>query len=1139
MNSTSTKLGRSFRWLNVAQFLGALNDNIFKLLIIAFIVGRQGMQSASKVASLAGAVFVVPFLLFSAFAGRLADRFSKRNIVVAVKVAEVIVMALGLVAFVLKMDLALYAILFLMAAQSAFFSPSKYGIVPELVRRDQLSRANSFLEALTYLAVVIGAVLVPVLLFLANRSYGIAGAACVIIAAVGLWAGSRIEPTEAGGSTKRASILFVKDIARTLGSIRRKRDLLLAVAAAAYFLLIGAFVQLNVIPYSIERLGFDETQGGYLFLPGAIGIGVGAYLAGRLSGRNVEFGLVPLGSLGLMLSSIGLGLGLGGLYYTFALTFVMGTSAGLFIVPVHAFIQLRSPRRRRGEIIAASNFLGWVGVFLASGLVYLFGHLLQMSAAQLFLVLGAMTLALTAVTIVLLPDFLIRFICFLLTRLLYRIKIAGAEHLPVEGGALLVCNHVSWIDALLINATLQRRVRFIMDRDMYNAIPLKWLFRLMQVIPISGSDPPKKIVQSLRRARSAMDEGFIVCIFAEGSMTRTGMLRGFKRGFERIVKGSDYKIIPAYLGGVWGSIFSYYYGKPLSTLPRRFPYPVSIHFGEPMPADSSASQIRQRVSELSCDYFEALKAHRRSLAEHFVQVARKNWRRPCISDSTGKRLTYGRALLAATALSAEVGSLTAGQDKIGILLPPSVGGVLANLAVTILGKVSVNLNYVAPADARELAIRECGIKCIVSSRSFVEKVEGLDRLEGLVFLEDILEKVKQASKLKLYLRARFMPRRYLAHARRFRADDLATVIFTSGSSGRPKGVMLSHHNILSNIEAARMVFRIRPDDDVCAVLPFFHSFGFTCTLWLPLVSGVSAGYVPNPLDGRAVGQVARQNRSTLLFGTPTFLLNYVRRAEPEDFASLRFVVVGAEKLKESVADSFEAKFGIRPVEGYGTTELAPVVSLNLPDVTVGGVYQVGNKPGAIGHPVPGVAVKVVDVNDGRPLPTGTAGLLLVKGPNLMLGYLNAPQETAAVIEDGWYKTGDIAAVDEDGFLTLTGRLSRFSKISGEMVPHIGVEEVYLKALGTSEQVLAVTSVPASKKGEELVVVHLEEAGDADKLHRIISESNLPNLWKPRRDCYVKVDAIPTLGSGKLDLMQLRQIAMAQKGIGPQDDGPAR
>jgi acyl-[acyl-carrier-protein]-phospholipid O-acyltransferase/long-chain-fatty-acid--[acyl-carrier-protein] ligase len=671
------------------------------------------------------------------------------------------------------------------------------------------------------------------------------------------------------------------------------------------------------------------------------------------------------------------------------------------------------------------------------------------------------------------------------------------------------------VDALLLNATLQRRLRFIMDRGLYDAIPLKWLFRLMDVIPISGSDPPKKIVKSLRRARSAMDAGFIVCIFAEGAMTRTGMLLGFKRGFERVLKGSDYEIIPAYLGGVWGSIFSYYHGKPLSTVPKRFPYPVSIRFGQPMPGDSSASQMRQTVSELSCEYFEDLKPRRRSLAEHFVATARKNWRSRCISDSTGKQLNYGRTLVSAVALSAEINKLAQGQDKIGILLPPSAGGVLANLAIAILGKVSVNLNYVSSEQARERAVKQCGLKCVISSRDFVEKLQGLSATQGLVFLEDIVEKITSDSKLKAYLRARLLPRWILTNAGGFSADDLATVIFTSGSGGWPKGVMLSHHNILSNIEAARMVFRIRPDDDVCAVLPFFHSFGFTCTLWLPLVSGVSAAYVANPLDGKVVGRMARQSHSTLLFGTPTFLLNYVRKAEREDFAGLRCVVVGAEKLKDSVADSFETTFGIRPLEGYGATELSPVVTLNVPDVEVGGVYQVGNKPGTVGHPIPGVAVKIVDIDSREPLAIGQEGLLMVKGPNIMLGYLGLEKESADIIKDGWYDTGDIAKVDEDGFLTLTDRLSRFSKIGGEMVPHLGIEQVYLKALGTGEQVVAVTSVPAARKGEELVVLYLEQAGDVEKLHKIITESELPNIFKPRPDNYVKINSMPVLGSGKL------------------------
>jgi acyl-[acyl-carrier-protein]-phospholipid O-acyltransferase/long-chain-fatty-acid--[acyl-carrier-protein] ligase len=1128
MDATRAKPGRSFGWFNATQSLGVFNDNIFKLLVILFLIGIQGKQHATNVGALAGALFVVPFLLFSAYAGMLADRFSKRDIIVAAKLAEVAVMGAACLVFLFESIFAAYAVLFLMATQSAFFGPSKYGIVPELVRPEQLSRANGILKALTYLAVVLGTACGLLLRQVVGDHYARTGLVCVAIAAVGLSTSLPIRKTPAAGSRQRASILFVRDIWRTLCSIRRDRELLLTVIASAYFLLLGAFIYINVIPYGIEHLGLEEQQSGYLYVGAAIGIGVGALLAGKLSGRNIEFGVVPLGALGFTLASLGLGLTTGGLYTVYALMFLSGASAGLFIVPTSAFIQFRSPTTRRGEILAAAGFLGWTGVLLASGIIYVLSSLMGMSPAQVFIALGVLTLALTVATVILLPDFLVRFVCFVLTRICYRVKVAGIENVPSEGGALLVGNHVSWVDPLLLNATQQRRIRFLMDRDMYNAIPLKPLFRLMGVIPISGSDPPKKIIASLRQARSALDHGFIVCIFAEGAMTRTGMPHAFKSGFERIMKGSNYPIVPAYLGGIWGSIFSYYYGKPLSTLPRKFPYPVSINFGEPMPACSTSEQVRQKITELSCEYFASLKASRRSLGDHFVLVARKNWSKHCICDTTQKRLNHGQTLVSALALGAQIRQLAGDGQKIGVLLPPSVAAVLSNLAISLLGRVPVNLSYVVSQEARETAIKECGINCIVSSRRFVKKIEGIEGLPGMVFLEDIAAKVTTGAKLKAYLKARFVPRRVLTKARRFSADDLATVIFTSGSSGRPKGVMLSHHNILSNVEAARMVFKFKPSDDVCAILPFFHSFGFTCTLWLPLLSGVSASYVANPLDGKLVGRMARERRSTLLFGTPTFLNNYIRKAQAEDFATLRYVVVGAEKLKACVADSFEGRFGIRPVEGYGTTELSPVVTLNVPDVDAGGVYQVGTKPGAVGHPLPGVAVKIVDTDSGERLDTGQSGLLMVKGPNVMLGYLNLDGKTEQVIKDGWYNTGDIAKVDEDGFITITGRLSRFSKIGGEMVPHVGVEQAYHDALGTSEQLVAVTSVPADKKGEELVVLYVEEAGDADKLHQIICDSELPNIFKPRRDNYVKVDSIPLLGTGKLDVMGLRKIALRAK-----------
>lgn len=1127
MNARGLKLSRSFTCLNATQFLGALNDNIFKLLIILFLIGGRDSQTASRVTAIAGAVFVVPFLLFSAFAGRLADGFSKRDIVVTAKVAEVLIMSAGCVAFFFGNKFLLYGILFVMATQSAFFGPSKYGIIRELVTDAQLSRANGLLEAFTYLAIVIGAAFGPMLAQVTGDRYAIAAFVCVVVAAAGLTASVRIKRTKPAGARSSASVLFIRDIWRTFWSIRKERRLLLAVFASAGFLLVGAFIYMNLIPYGMEQMGLGATSSGYLFVLAAIGIGTGAFLAGKISGRGIQFGVVPLAAFGLSCSSIGIGLVSGSSYLVFVLIFLAGISAGLFIVPIHTFIQLRSPDQRRGQILAASSFLGWVGVLLASGAIYVFSQLWKMSAANVFLVLGIVTLVPAVAAVIVLADHLFRLGCLVLTRLCYRIKVVGIDNIPVDSGALLVCNHITWIDALLLNAAQPRRIRFVIDKHFYNKTLLRPICKLVGAIPISAHDPPKKIVAALREARAAMAQGWVVCIFAEGVMTRNGTLGTFKSGFKQVMKGSSYQIIPAHIGGAWPSIFSYYYGKPLTTFPKKFRRQISVHFGKPMPSGSTASQIRQQVLELSCEYFNDLKLSRRSLGENFVKTARKNWRKKCICDSTTKPLNYGRTLTSSIALADQIDKLTKGQEKIGILLPPSVGGALANLAVTIQGKVAVNLSYVVSDKDRQSAVDQCGIKCIISSRRFAGKFVDFDTLPSVVFLEDIVSTLTPASKLKAYLKARFLPLRAFGR-RRFCRHDLATIIFSSGSTGKPKGVMLSHHNICSNVEALQMIIRLKGNDDMCTVLPFFHCFGFTCGLWLPLTSGISTSFVANGLDGRVVGQTVDKNRSTLLFAPPTFLSNYIRRAHQQDFATLRLLAAGAEKLKKGIADAFEKKFAIRPFEGYGATELSPVASLNVPDIEAGGIHQVGNKPGSVGHTLPGVAVKIVDSSTNELLPIGSEGLLMVKGPNVMLGYLNNEEETAKVLKDGWYNTGDIARIDDDGFLTITDRLSRFSKIAGEMVPHSGVEQVYLNALNTHEQIVAVTGIPEPKKGEELVILYLEQAGKPDKLHEIVTKSKLPNIWKPRPDNYIKIESMPLLGSGKLDVRRLKEIALAAK-----------
>jgi len=1120
---TATMPG-SFHRLNAAVALGALNDNLIKLIIVFFLIGHRGAGQAGTIAALGSAAFIAPFLLFSALAGSLADRFPKNRIVVGVKACEIGIALLAVIGAWNESPTLLYLTVFLLGCHSAVLAPAKYGMVPELVDRGALSAANSLLESFTFMAIVGGTALAPLLLQVIGGGYPASLLGGLAIGLAGFLL-ARTVPTTPGGAAERPLTASPLAYWRTLRRLRHDHYLLLAIIGSAYFLFVGAFCQLNLLPYGILRLGLTQEQSGYLFLAAAIGIGLGSLLAGRLSGRNVEFGVVPIGAAGLTFAAFALWSVPHYLPAVLAIIALFGISAGLFIVPLQSFIQWRAPADRRGEILAASSFLSWIGALTSSGLLWLISGPLAMEAGAAFGLLGSITLALTAVTLFLLPDFLLRFIALMIMRLGYRLTVTGRHNVPMEGGALLVANHVSWVDALLLTATQQRRIRFVMDRSIYRTPLLRQLFKLMGVIPVSAEDGRKGLKEFITASRRALDDGYMVCIFAEGQITRNGMLNEFKGGFERIVKGSDYPIIPVYIGGAWGSILSYAHGKLLSRFPTRLHYPVTVAFGQPLPAGSSAHAVRRAVMELSCDWFNARKAGRRSLGELFVETARQNWRRKAIADTGGRNLSYGQTLIAARILAKKLAAVTGQARMAGVCLPPTAGGALVNLALTLNGTVPVNLNFTASADGIRSALDRCGIQTTITSRVFLEKLGTLPQLPGTIFIEDLLGGITMGEKLRASAVARLLPARLWARPENFGADSLATVIFSSGSTGEPKGVMLSHHNILSNLEALRIVFRVSKRDNICSALPFFHSLGFTGTLWLPLLSGFSAVYHTNPLDGETIARTVREHRSTLLLATPTFLMAYLRRAKPEDFATLRLVMTGAEKLKDKLADSFEKKFGTRPLEGYGATELSPVISLSVPDVEIDGVRQSGSREGSVGLPVPGVAVKIVDPDNFAPLGENETGLILVKGPNLMLGYLGRTDKTAEVMRDDWYVTGDIGRLDRSGFLHITDRLARFSKIGGEMIPHGAIEDALHGALGRTG-VLAVTSVPDEKRGEKLVVVHTAEAGEGSKLHQLLTESDLPNLWKPGKDCYVRIDVLPVLGTGKLDLRGIRDAAKA-------------
>jgi acyl-[acyl-carrier-protein]-phospholipid O-acyltransferase/long-chain-fatty-acid--[acyl-carrier-protein] ligase len=1115
---------RSFFWLNTTQFLGALNDNLFKLLLIFFLINIQGTVDAGKISALAGAVFVIPFLVFSPLAGFFADRVAKSRVIVTAKVSEVLIMTLGAIALWISSPAMLYLALFLMALQSTFFSPAKYGIVPELVSKQNLSKANGMIEAFTYLAIILGTVAATMVPTVTGGNYRATGFILVIISVLGFAASTRINKTS---PKARNSSNPVADMKHALKLVRKDRHLTMAVAGSSLFMLVGAFVQLNLIPLGIQEFGLTQEQSGALFLLAAFGIGSGSLLAGRLSGRNVELGVVPIGAMLLFGASTYVGVVTNSLVVTSIAIAVLGIGAGLFIVPLHSFIQFRAPELHRGKILAVMNFLGWFGVLVAAILTHLVNVAWGQPAHVGFIGLGALLAIITVIAVIVLPDFLMRFFALILMKFVYRVKVEGLENIPVEGGALLVANHVSWVDSFLLLSTQQRRIRFLMERDIYNSHRFRIFFRLMKTIPISSTDNRKQLIGSIKSARKALDDGYLVCIFAEGMLTRNGTLQAFRPGFKKIVKGTNHPVIPTHLGGIWGSIFSYKYGPMMSTIPKSLPGPVIISYGEALPTSTSANEVRQAVMELSGHYFDARKNPAHTISHRFIQSARRNWGKLAISDSTGQKLSYGKTLCVALLLNESLNNECNNQSSIGVLLPPSVAGSLANIAITVSGRVPVNLNYSVPQSNLASVIEQAEIHTVITSRKFLSKL-GWEKLPAnQVFIEDHLTPPDYRQVFKTWLKARCLPAGYLLNDQEKSSDDLATIIFSSGSTSEPKGVMLSHHNILSNVDALNMVFSVDGRDNACGILPFFHSFGFTGTLWFPLLSGFSVTYHPSPLDCKRIAKAVRDFQSTFLLATPTFLNSYLRKIDKDDFKSLRVVISGAEKLNNKLAQDFYSKFNIMPLEGYGATELSPVVAISLPDVSIANVTQTGSDPGSVGRPLPGVAVRIVDPESDQVLDPNIPGMIEIKGPNVMVGYLNQPELTDQTIRDGWYRTGDIGCFDHKGFLQITGRLSRFSKIGGEMIPHGAIEEVFFHAIESDETSIAVTSIADEKKGEKIVVLYLPSAGGVNKLRAVMDKCSLPNLWKPAADSYLQVDSIPLLGSGKLDLRKINELAKQQ------------
>src|SRR5205085_2690988 len=625
------------------------------------------------------------------------------------------------------------------------------------------------------------------------------------------------------------------------------------------------------------------------------------------------------------------------------------------------------------------------------------------------------------------PYFFVR----LLVRCFYRVTALGLENLP-QGGFLLLPNHITWVDALVLQLACSRPIRYVIDEEHYHKPILHPILRTLGCIPINTRNSRSAI----RAAAEKIAEGEIVCLFPEGQLERTGSLLRLQRGYELIARHANAQVVPVWLDQLWGSIFSFQGGRFFTKFPKRIPYPVTIAF----------------------------------------------------------------------------------------VLPASKGSMLANLAVTLANKVPVDLNFTMGRAANESCCRRANLRVAVSATPFMERLKDFPWPQKILKLDELLPPMKRQI-IFWWIIALVVPARLLLRLLQIPKQGghaEAVLLFTSGTTGDPKGVVVSHRNVVGNVSQFRQLLDARKTDAILGSLPFFHTFGSTVTLWYPLIEGVRIVTFPNPLDAAKCAALIEQYGLTFLLATPTFLRLYLRKAEPEQLRSLRLIIVGAEKLPLDLASHFEQRFQKKVFEGYGLTETAPVVSVNLPEPTPSAAPT--SRPGSVGRLAPGIAAEIREPETNRKLSLFETGMLWLRGPNIFEGYLNDPKRTVEVLHDGWLKTGDIARFDEDGFLYIEGRVSRFSKIGGEMVPHEAIEQkiVDLLALsGRDERPIAVVGVQDEAKGEALVLLSAVDI-DLAELRKKLQDTGVPNLWIPKH--IQRIEAIPVLASGKLDLKKCQQRA---------------
>ena len=1117
---------RRFAPLFWTQFLSAFNDNFLKNAIVFFILFKLAGSDSEALVTLAGAIFIAPSFLFSGLGGELADRFDKAKVARTLKAAEIVAAGVAATGFLLGSLPTLFGALFLFGTVSALFGPIKYGILPDHLSFNEIPTGNALVEGATFIAILLGAIAGGIA---AQGGHTALFSALMMVLAVACWLVSKaIPPTAEAAPALQINRNPLRSSLDLMTDLWADTRLWRAGVMVALFWLIGALI-VSLAPSLIKVMGGNEMVVTVYLAEFSIAIAIGSGLGSFLSTGRVVLLPAPIACFVIGAVALDVGFLIRGFEkpaelldvaaffakpaaWRLAIDFaVMAVMGGVFVVPSFSAVQVWAPNAKRARIVGAVNILS--SAFIFAGALAISGlQQAGLSVSGVFFLIGIFAL-LSAVWIYrTMPTSPFRDLLWLVFRAAFRIEATGLENIAKAGpNAIIALNHVSYLDAALALAVMDRDPLFAIDRGIAQRWWVKPFLRLVRTMQLDPTRPlaVRTLVKAVR------DQGETLVIFPEGRLTVTGSLMKVYDGAGLIADKCGVSVVPVRLDEVEATPFTRLRADQVRR--RWFPKvriivrePVMLTVDAALTGKARREAAGEALYNIMSDLIFYTTPLDRTIFEDVIEAARIHGKdRIALEDPVTGQLTYKRALIGARVLGEKLLRLAREGDAIGVMLPTSDGAALTVLGLMSANRVPAMINFTSGATNISSACRAAQVSTIVTSRAFVEKakleklIEKLRTQVTIVYLEDVRKCVTFFDKVSAALR-------YEKPLAKAKPSDRAVILFTSGSEGVPKGVVLSHANMLANVAQAAARIDFGRQDKVFNVLPVFHSFGLTIGLVLPLVSGVPVYLYPSPLHYRFVPELVYGSNATVLFGTDTFLTGYARTANAYDFRSIRYIVAGAEPVRPATRALYMEKFGVRILEGYGVTETAPVLALNTP---------MFSRSGTVGRVLPGIETRLEPVEG---IPDG--GRLFVRGPNVMLGYLKADKPgVLEPVSDGWHDTGDIVTIDRSGFVTIKGRAKRFAKIGGEMVSLAAVEDLASQCWAGA--LSAAAALPDARKGQRLVLLTQEKEASRAAFLQFARAKGAADLMIPSE--VLVVEAVPLLGSGKLDFAGVTKLAEAR------------